>query len=51
MAPPGWEKPAEPFSDSTKRSVADVDSPAALMEVRAFKKAKKLEGKGKDATD
>lgn len=51
VAPPGWEQPAEPFSDATKRSVADVDSQASLMEVRAFKKAKKLEGKGKDAVD
>ena len=48
IAPPGWEGPAAPFSDSTKRSIADVDSAESLLDVRAFKQAKKLEGKGKD---
>lgn len=48
IAPPGWEGPAAPFSDDTKRSIADVDSPASLLDVRAFKQRKKLEGKGKD---
>jgi uncharacterized HhH-GPD family protein len=48
IAPTGWEEPSAPFSDDTKRSVADVDSPEALLDVRAFKQMKKLEGKAKD---
>jgi uncharacterized HhH-GPD family protein len=46
-APPGWEQAAKPYSDTTKRSVADIDSPEALAEVRAFKKAQKAKGKSK----
>ena len=48
VRPSGWEEVAAPFSDDQRRSIADVDSPATLLEVRAFKKAKKAEGKGKD---
>ena len=48
IQPSGWEEVAAPFSDERRRSIADVDSPATLLEVRAFKKAKKAEGKGKD---
>jgi uncharacterized HhH-GPD family protein len=48
ITPPGWEEPAAPFSDDTKRSVADVDSQMSLMEVRAFKQMKKAEGRAKD---
>ena len=51
IAPPGWEEPAKPFSDSTHRSVADIDSPEALLEVRAFKQMMKAKGKGKDAVE
>jgi uncharacterized HhH-GPD family protein len=47
VAPPGWEAAAKPFSDSTKRSVADVDSPESLAEVRSWKRAQKAKGKGK----
>jgi uncharacterized HhH-GPD family protein len=47
VAPVGWEKAAKPYSDATKRSVADIDSPEALAEVRAWKKAQKAKGKGK----
>jgi uncharacterized HhH-GPD family protein len=47
VAPAGWEKAAKPYSDATKRSVADIDSPEALAEVRAWKKAQKAKGKGK----
>jgi uncharacterized HhH-GPD family protein len=47
VAPPGWEQAARPYSDATKRSVADIDSPEALAEVRAFKKAQKAKGKSK----
>jgi uncharacterized HhH-GPD family protein len=49
ITPEGWEEAAAPFSDATPRSVADVDSTETLQRVREFKKAKKAEGKGKDA--
>ena len=39
--PDGWEEVAAPFSDAERRSIADVSSPATLLEVRAWKKAKK----------
>jgi uncharacterized HhH-GPD family protein len=45
--PAGWEDAAAPFSDDVPRSVADISSPEALQEVRAFKKAQKAKGKGK----
>lgn len=48
IRPDGWEEAAAPFSDDQKRSIADVSSAEALQEVRAFKKMKKAEGKGKD---
>jgi len=48
IRPAGWEESSRPFSDDTHRSVADVDSPDALLEVRAFKKMMKEKGKGKD---
>jgi uncharacterized HhH-GPD family protein len=47
VRPEGWESAAAPFSDDVPRSVADIDSPEAFERVRAFKKAKKAEGKGK----
>jgi uncharacterized HhH-GPD family protein len=47
VAPTGWEQAAKPFSDKTKRSVADIDSPEALAQVRAWKKAQKAKGKSK----
>ncbi len=48
VTPPGWEESSRPFSDASHRSVADIDSPDALAEVRAFKKMMKAKGKGKD---
>jgi len=51
IRPEGWEEPSSPFSDDTKRSVADVDSPDALAEVRAFKQMMKAKNKGKDSAD
>ena len=48
ITPDGWEEVAAPFSDEQRRSIADVSSPATLLEVRAWKKAKKAQGKGKD---
>jgi uncharacterized HhH-GPD family protein len=48
IAPPGWAEQATPFSDELKRSVADIDSPEALAEVRSFKQRKKAAAKGND---
>ena len=47
VAPPGWAERALPFSDSTPRSVADIDGPESLQRVRAWKKQQKAKGKGK----
>ena len=47
ITPPGWAERALPFSDSTPRSVADIDGPEALERVRAWKKQQKAQGKGK----
>ena len=47
VTPEGWEDAAAPFSDPTARTVADIDSPEALAQVRAWKKAQKAKGKGK----
>jgi uncharacterized HhH-GPD family protein len=47
LAAPGWEEAAAPFSDTTPRSVADVDSKESLERVREFKKARKAAKKGK----
>jgi uncharacterized HhH-GPD family protein len=45
VAPPGWEEASTPYSDATKRSVADIDSPEALAEVRRWKQAEKAKAK------
>ncbi len=47
VAPRGWKAVAGPFADSQPRSVADIDSPDALAEVRAWKKKQKAAGKSK----
>ncbi len=47
VRPKGWEQAATPFSDSTPRSVADIDSPESLARVREWKRARKAEGKSK----
>ncbi|HWH35935.1 MAG TPA: HhH-GPD-type base excision DNA repair protein [Acidimicrobiales bacterium] len=47
VRPSGWEEAAAPFSDECRRSVADVTDPQSLLEVRAFKQARKAAGKGK----
>jgi uncharacterized HhH-GPD family protein len=44
VAPAGWEEHAAPFSDDRPRSVADIDSSAALQRVRAWKQAQKSKG-------
>jgi uncharacterized HhH-GPD family protein len=51
ITPEGWEAPSTPFSDDTRRSVADVDSAEALAQVRAFKQMMKAKNKGKDSAD
>ena len=47
IAPSGWAEHALPFSDTTPRSVADIDGPDALERVRGWKKQQKAKGKGK----
>jgi uncharacterized HhH-GPD family protein len=47
VKPAGWEQAAAPFSDSTPRSVADIDSPETLARVREWKRAQKAQGKTK----
>jgi uncharacterized HhH-GPD family protein len=47
VRPPGWEQAAAPFSDSTPRSVADVESPETLARVRDWKRVQKRRGRGK----
>ena len=47
VRPAGWEQAAAPFSDSTPRSVADIDSPETLARVREWKQAQKAQGKTK----
>jgi uncharacterized HhH-GPD family protein len=46
-APEGWEAYAGPFADAEPRSVADVADADSLLDVRAWKKAKKAAGKTK----
>ncbi len=48
VRPDGWEEQAGAFADSVPRSVADIDSAAALQRVRAWKKEQKAGGKRKD---
>ncbi len=47
VRPAGWQQAAAPFGDDTPRSVADIDSPDSLAQVREWKKAQKARGKGK----
>ena len=47
VRPPGWEEAAAPFSDAVPRSIADVESPETLSEVREWKRAQKAKGKAK----
>ena len=47
VAPSGWEELARPFGDTNPRSVADIDSPEALLRVRAWKQEQKKKGKAK----
>lgn len=46
VAPKGWEKAAGDFgAPGTFKSVADIDSPEALLQVRAYKKEMKAQAK------
>ena len=47
VAPKGWRAAAGPFADDVPRSVADIDGPETLQDVRAWKKAQKAAGKSK----
>jgi uncharacterized HhH-GPD family protein len=47
VTPRGWKAAVAPFSDAVPRSVADIDSPAALARVREWKKAQKAAGRSK----
>ena len=47
VAPQGWKAAAGPFADRHPRSVADIDGPDALAEVRIWKKNQKAAGKTK----
>lgn len=48
IRPDGWEAACAPFSDDQPRTVADIDGPEALNQVRAWKKAQKAKGRAKD---
>ena len=46
VRPPGWEQAAGPYGEAGAfRSVADIDSPEALIKVRQFKQAMKAEAR------
>jgi uncharacterized HhH-GPD family protein len=51
VRPAGWEKAASPFGDTgTFRSVADIDSPEALVKVRQYKQKQKAKAKAQAAS-
>jgi len=47
VKPAGWEDAARPYSDTTPRSVADIDSPETLAQVRDWKGSQKAKGRTK----
>jgi uncharacterized HhH-GPD family protein len=47
VRPPGWERVSLPFSDGQPRSVADVGSPEGLERVKAWKRDRRAQGRGK----
>ena len=50
VRPPGWEEASAPFGEQGSfRSVADIDSPEALITVRQHKKEAKAAAKAKAA--
>jgi uncharacterized HhH-GPD family protein len=51
VRPPGWERAASPFGETgTFRSVADIDSPEALVKVRQYKQKMKAKAKAQAST-
>ncbi|MCB0992838.1 MAG: HhH-GPD-type base excision DNA repair protein [Acidimicrobiales bacterium] len=48
VTPEGWQQAAGAFSDDLARSVADVDDPAVLAEIRSYRAELKKAGKPKD---
>lgn len=49
VKPDGWEKVARPFGDHRMRTVADIDSPEALLKVRRFKQLEKARDRDKQS--
>jgi uncharacterized HhH-GPD family protein len=47
IRPQGWEVACAPFGDDQPRTAADIADPESLAAVRAWKKARRAEGKGK----
>lgn len=47
VAPEGWRQVAKPFGDHRMRTVADIDSAAALLAVRRFKQMEKARDRDK----
>ena len=47
IRPEGWEAVCSPFGDDQPRTAADLADPESLAAVRAWKKARRAEGKGK----
>lgn len=47
IRPDGWAEACAPFSDDQPRTAADIDSPETLAAVRAWKKARRAEGRSK----
>jgi uncharacterized HhH-GPD family protein len=47
VRPPGWRAAAGVFGDRQPRTIADIDGPESLAEVRAWKQAQRAAGKDK----
>ena len=47
ITPEGWQQVAKPFGDHRMRTVADIDSAAALLKVRRFKQLEKARDRDK----
>ncbi|MFM7392179.1 MAG: HhH-GPD-type base excision DNA repair protein [Actinomycetota bacterium] len=49
VTPDGWQRVAKPFGDHRMRTVADIDSHAALLKVRRFKQLEKARDRDKQS--
>lgn len=47
IRPPGWQEACAPFDDDQPRSAADIDSPEAFEQVKAWKRTMRAQGKTK----